>query len=163
MLYGEIDYIQEGRSADRFRRNFRGTPWVKVPRVYWRYCSPQVLTLQYLPGIKVTAAAEIAAAGLDGATIARYSTESLLMQLLRHGFFHADPHPGNIAVDAEGGGRLIYYVSRRSMAWLLGVMWMLRAWGDAPGWPAACPAIAQRASGVIACAGLWNDGTFLGF
>ena len=53
MLYQEIDYILEGRSADRFRRNFRGTPWVRAPVVHWEYCSSRVLTLEYLPGVHV--------------------------------------------------------------------------------------------------------------
>ena len=51
VLYKEVDYIGEGRSADRFRRNFRDVPWVQAPVVYWEYCSPRVLTLQYLPGM----------------------------------------------------------------------------------------------------------------
>lgn len=107
ILYEEIDYINEGRNADRFRRNFRGEGWVKVPRVYWQYSSPSVLTLEYMPGVKITNTAGIAAAGLDAPRIAQRATESYLIQILRHGFFHADPHPGNIAID--GAGNLIFY------------------------------------------------------
>lgn len=50
VLYDEIDYINEGRNADRFRRNFRDTPWVRTPVVHWEFSSPRVLTLEYLPG-----------------------------------------------------------------------------------------------------------------
>ena len=50
MLYSEIDYINEGRNADRFRRDFRKYPWVRVPAVYWDYTSSKVLTLSYMPG-----------------------------------------------------------------------------------------------------------------
>ncbi|PSC67309.1 putative aarF domain-containing kinase chloroplastic [Micractinium conductrix] len=106
-LYAEIDYIAEGRNADRFRRNFREQPWVKVPRVYWQHCSPSVLTLEYAPGVKITDITRIQAAGLDAPAVARRATEAYLLQILRHGFFHADPHPGNIAVDGEGA--LIFY------------------------------------------------------
>ncbi|KAI7839932.1 hypothetical protein COHA_006326 [Chlorella ohadii] len=107
ILYEEIDYINEGRNADRFRRNFRNEGWVKVPRVYWQYSSPSVLTLEYMPGVKITNVAGIEAAGLDAPRIAQRATESYLIQILRHGFFHADPHPGNIAIDSAGS--LIFY------------------------------------------------------
>lgn len=50
----EIDYISEGKNADRFRRNFRGVPWVQTPVVHWAFTSPRVITLGYLPGTKVT-------------------------------------------------------------------------------------------------------------
>lgn len=106
-LLKEIDYIAEGRNADRFRRNFREQGWVKVPRVYWQYTSPCILTMEYAPGTKITSTAAITAAGLDAPAIARRATEAYLLQILRHGFFHADPHPGNIAIDAQG--RLIFY------------------------------------------------------
>jgi predicted unusual protein kinase regulating ubiquinone biosynthesis (AarF/ABC1/UbiB family) len=107
ILWQEIDYLGEGRNADTFRRNFRGYNWVKVPRVYWRYASSRVLTLEYLPGIKVTQYEALEAAGLDRKVLARQSAEAYLHQLLDSGFFHADPHPGNIAVSSEGA--LIFY------------------------------------------------------
>ena len=62
--------------------------------------------MEYLPGIKITDAAGIARAGLDGPAAARAATESFLLQILKHGFFHADPHPGNIAIGVCGGGRV---------------------------------------------------------
>jgi predicted unusual protein kinase regulating ubiquinone biosynthesis (AarF/ABC1/UbiB family) len=108
ILYEEIDYTLEGRSADKFRKCFAGTDWVKVPRVLWDRSAPQVLTMEYAPGIKVNRAAELDAAGVDRTLIARRTVEAYLQQLLTHGFFHADPHPGNVAVDATDG-RLIYY------------------------------------------------------
>lgn len=107
ILYEEIDYLNEGRNADTFRRNFRGVKWVKVPRVYWRYASPRVLTLEYIPGIKISHYEAIEAAGLDRRTLANLGAEAYLRQLLNHGFFHADPHPGNIAVSPDGA--LIFY------------------------------------------------------
>jgi predicted unusual protein kinase regulating ubiquinone biosynthesis (AarF/ABC1/UbiB family) len=107
ILWEEIDYLNEGRNADTFRRNFRGLNWVKVPRVYWRYASPRVLTLEYLPGIKISHYEALEAAGLDRKRLANLGAEAYLHQLLDNGFFHADPHPGNIAVSAEG--ELIFY------------------------------------------------------
>lgn len=106
-LYKEIDYIAEGRNADRFRRNFREQGWVRVPRVYWQHSSPSVLTLEYAPGVKITDVTSLRAAGLDTKVVAQRATESYLLQILTHGFFHADPHPGNIAVDAQGN--LVFY------------------------------------------------------
>ncbi len=107
ILWEEIDYLNEGRNADTFRRNFRGYDWVKVPRVYWRYASPKVLTLEYLPGIKISQYEALEAAGLDRKVLARQGAQAYLLQLLNNGFFHADPHPGNIAVSPNGD--LIFY------------------------------------------------------
>jgi predicted unusual protein kinase regulating ubiquinone biosynthesis (AarF/ABC1/UbiB family) len=107
ILWEETDYLQEGRNADTFRRNFRDEDWVKVPRVYWKYVSPKVLTLEYLPGIKISHYEAIEAAGLDRSRLARLGAKAYLYQLLNNGFFHADPHPGNIAASPDGA--LIFY------------------------------------------------------
>ncbi|MBP0019034.1 MAG: AarF/ABC1/UbiB kinase family protein [Cyanobacteria bacterium SBLK] len=107
ILWEETDYLNEGRNADNFRRNFRHLDWVNVPRVYWRYASPRVLTLEYMPGIKISHYEAIEAAGLDRKLLARLGAEAYLRQLLNDGFFHADPHPGNIAVATDGA--LIFY------------------------------------------------------
>lgn len=107
ILWEEIDYINEGRNADTFRRNFRGEDWVNVPRVYWRYSSPRVLTLEYLPGIKISHYEALETAGLDRKRLAQLGARAYLHQLLNNGFFHADPHPGNIAVSSDGS--LIFY------------------------------------------------------
>lgn len=107
ILWEEIDYLNEGRNADTFRRNFRSSTWAKVPRVYWRYTSPRVLTLEYLPGIKISHYEALEAAGIDRKEVARLGAQAYLQQLLNDGFFHADPHPGNIAVSPEG--HLIFY------------------------------------------------------
>lgn len=107
ILWEEIDYINEGRNADTFRRNFRSCSWVRVPRVYWRYTAGRVLTLEYIPGIKISHYEALEAAGLDRKTLAQLGAKAYLMQILNNGFFHADPHPGNIAVNPEGA--LIFY------------------------------------------------------
>ena len=107
ILWEEIDYISEGQNADTFRRNFRAEDWVRVPRIYWRYTSPRVLTLEYLPGIKISQYEALEAAGIDRKSIAQLGARAYLHQLLNDGFFHADPHPGNIAVSPDGA--LIFY------------------------------------------------------
>jgi predicted unusual protein kinase regulating ubiquinone biosynthesis (AarF/ABC1/UbiB family) len=107
ILWEETDYLNEGRNADTFRRNFRNESWVKVPRVFWRNSSPRVLTLEYLPGIKISHYEALEAAGLDRKILAQLGAKAYLQQLLNDGFFHADPHPGNLAVNPEGA--LIFY------------------------------------------------------
>ncbi|TQE09326.1 hypothetical protein C1H46_005062 [Malus baccata] len=83
--------------------------YVKVPMIIWEYTTPQVLTMEYVPGIKINKIQAIDQLGLDRQRLGRYAVESYLEQILSHGFFHADPHPGNIAVDDVNGGRLIFY------------------------------------------------------
>ncbi|OAE22018.1 hypothetical protein AXG93_4804s1230 [Marchantia polymorpha subsp. ruderalis] len=107
ILYEEIDYLNEGRNADRFRRDFRNIKWARVPQIYWDYASRKVLTLEYVPGIKINEVAKLDAGGFDRRRIARLAIEAYLIQILKTGFFHADPHPGNLAVDTDGS--LIYY------------------------------------------------------
>ena len=107
-FYGKKQIIyKRGRNADTFRRNFRDEDWVCVPRVYWKYASPRVLTLEYMPGIKISHYEAIEAAGLDRKLLAQLGARAYLQQILHGGFFHADPHPGNLAVNTDGS--LIFY------------------------------------------------------
>ncbi|XP_078431888.1 protein ACTIVITY OF BC1 COMPLEX KINASE 7, chloroplastic-like [Wolffia australiana] len=107
VLYEEIDYINEGKNADRFRRDFRNVKWVRVPFVQWDHTSRKILTLEYVPGIKVTDLREIDARGYPRSKIASRAIESYLIQILKTGFFHADPHPGNLSID--GDGSIVFY------------------------------------------------------
>eukprot|EP00904_Undaria_pinnatifida_P014246 jgi/Undpi1/9952/HiC_scaffold_28.g12406.m1 len=109
LLYKEIDYINEAENAVRFKDNFQDTSWVKVPEVYWNLTSERVVTMEYVPGIKINNLDEIDRRGIDRNLLAKRSAEAYLTQLCRHGFFHCDPHPGNVACDEQGGGRLIFY------------------------------------------------------
>jgi predicted unusual protein kinase regulating ubiquinone biosynthesis (AarF/ABC1/UbiB family) len=108
LLWLEIDFLNEGRNGDKFRRNFRGVDWVMVPRIYWRYTSPRVLTMEYMPGIKISHYEALESAGLDRKRLARLGADAYLRQLLTDGFFHADPHPGNIAVNPADGALIFY-------------------------------------------------------
>ncbi len=105
-LFEEIDYINEGRNAEKFAHNFRNDPQVKVPGIYWNYTSHHVLTLEWINGFKLTDTQNIQAVGLDPEAIIQIGVTTGLQQLLEHGFFHADPHPGNLF--AMSDGRMAY-------------------------------------------------------
>jgi predicted unusual protein kinase regulating ubiquinone biosynthesis (AarF/ABC1/UbiB family) len=105
-LFEEIDYINEGRNAEKFASNFRNDPQVKVPGIYWRYTNTHVLTLEWIDGFKLTDTKRIREAGLDPEAIIQIGVTSGLQQLLEYGFFHADPHPGNLF--AVPDGRMAY-------------------------------------------------------
>ncbi|KAL5175690.1 Protein ACTIVITY OF BC1 COMPLEX KINASE 8, chloroplastic [Glycine soja] len=109
VLYQEIDYTKEAANAELFASNFENLDYVKVPTIIWDYTTPQILTMEYVPGIKINKIQALDRLGLDRKRLGRYAVESYLEQILSHGFFHADPHPGNIAVDDVNGGRLIFY------------------------------------------------------
>ncbi|XP_019197897.1 PREDICTED: uncharacterized protein LOC109191707 [Ipomoea nil] len=109
VLYQEIDYTKEAANAELFAKNFKNMDYVKVPTICWEYTTPQVLTMEYVPGIKINRIQALDQLGVDRKRLGRYAVESYLEQILSHGFFHADPHPGNIAVDDVNGGRLIFY------------------------------------------------------
>ncbi|KAJ6794905.1 protein ACTIVITY OF BC1 COMPLEX KINASE 7, chloroplastic [Iris pallida] len=107
ILYEETDYINEGKNADRFRRDYRNIKWVRIPLINWDYTSMKILTMEYVPGIKINSLDQIDARGFSRSQIASRTIESYLIQILKTGFFHADPHPGNLALDTDGS--LIYY------------------------------------------------------
>ena len=101
-LFEEIDYLNEGRNAEKFATNFRNDPRVKVPSIYWRYTSDRVLTLEWINGFKLTDTQSIKQAGLDRNKLIEIGVTCGLQQLLEHGFFHADPHPGNLFATVDG-------------------------------------------------------------
>jgi ubiquinone biosynthesis protein len=94
----ELDYRLEARNADTFHHNFAGHPHVRVPRVYWSYTRPRVLTLEFLEGTQL-GDLELAAWTLDDRRrLAYLVAEAWMTMIFRHGFFHGDPHPANILV-----------------------------------------------------------------
>jgi predicted unusual protein kinase regulating ubiquinone biosynthesis (AarF/ABC1/UbiB family) len=105
-LFEEIDYLHEGRNCERFAEYFRDDPDVYVPRIFWAYSSRRVLTLEWIDGIKLTDVERIRAANLEVKQLVRIGVVAALKQLLEYGFFHADPHPGNLFALADG--RLAY-------------------------------------------------------
>jgi predicted unusual protein kinase regulating ubiquinone biosynthesis (AarF/ABC1/UbiB family) len=107
VLLRELDFRVEAEHAARFRQQFLDDPGIRVPAVVWELSTRRVLCLDYLPGIKITDRPALMEAGIDPSAVAEKGAASYLQQLVRFGFFHADPHPGNLAVAADGA--LIYY------------------------------------------------------
>ncbi len=101
-IYEEIDYLKEGRNADRFRHNLRKFESVCIPRIIWKLTGRHVLTIEYIGGAKITDVKAITDMGFSVDEITKLGAEFYLKQLLDDGFFHADPHPGNMRVMPDG-------------------------------------------------------------
>jgi predicted unusual protein kinase regulating ubiquinone biosynthesis (AarF/ABC1/UbiB family) len=99
----EVDYIAEGKNAGIFAENFKDAPRVHVPRVVWSHTTPRVLTLEDVFAIKITDYDAITAAGIDRSEVANELLDTYLKQIFSDGFFHADPHPGNLFVTPSPG------------------------------------------------------------
>lgn len=110
-LYEEMDYLHEGKNAEAFAENFKEHDEVRVPQVIWSHTTRRVLTLEDVGGIKITDYAAIEAAGIDRKEVAKRLLDTYLKQIFEDGFFHADPHPGNLFVQvgtAESGWKLTF-------------------------------------------------------
>ena len=94
----ELDLAREGRIIARVASQFEGDPTVRFPGIHWPLTTPAVLTMEFLRGVKVSAVGTRGAPGADGKVIARRGADVVLKQILVHGLFHADPHPGNILI-----------------------------------------------------------------
>ena len=97
----ELDYNREAKNTDRMRHAFAADETVVIPRIYWDYTTPRVLTEEFIEGVKLSDIAAIDARGWDRTRISELGTRSFLAQVLLHGFFQADPHPGNILILGE--------------------------------------------------------------
>ncbi|KAB8143527.1 AarF/ABC1/UbiB kinase family protein [Chloroflexia bacterium SDU3-3] len=95
-LRAELDYRREGRNAERFAKNFVKNPHARVPQIYWEYSSTRILTMERIFGIKINDLARIEAEGLDRKQLAQHACSLILQEIFADGFFHADPHPGNM-------------------------------------------------------------------
>jgi ubiquinone biosynthesis protein len=98
MIPLEVDFINEGRNAEAIAANFEGVQDVVVPRIYWEHTTRRVLVMEYVDGVKITDIDAIRAMGIDPADVAKVLVVAFGEMLLNHGFFHADPHPGNLMV-----------------------------------------------------------------
>jgi ubiquinone biosynthesis protein len=98
----ELDLLREASNASQLRRNFEGSPLLLVPRVHWEYCSSEVMVMERMRGTPVSQVDALRAQGVDIPRLARAGVEIFFTQVFRDGFFHADMHPGNILVTAEG-------------------------------------------------------------
>ncbi|XP_048139425.1 aarF domain-containing protein kinase 1 isoform X2 [Rhodamnia argentea] len=98
----ELDFIQEGKNAERTAKNFISNDKVKVPKVVWELTTSQVLTMEFCRGNKVDDSEYLAKMGIDPTKVARALVEVFAEMIFVHGFVHGDPHPGNILVSPEG-------------------------------------------------------------
>lgn len=103
-LRDELDYLREGRNAERFAANFARDRDIHIPRVFWELTTSRVLTLERVRGIKINDLAALDAAHIDRRALAQRASHLILHMVFEDGFFHADPHPGNFFV--EPGGRI---------------------------------------------------------
>ena len=101
-LLNELDYCREGRSADRFRTNFTGDETIHIPIVYWDYSTRRVLVMERLTGMKVDDLPALDKAGYDRKKLALNSVSIISKEVLQYGFYHADPHAGNMVVMSGG-------------------------------------------------------------
>ncbi len=101
-LEDELDLMREAANANQLRRNFLHSPLLVVPEIYWDYCSTQVMVMERMHGLPVSAVERLRAQGVDIPKLARAGVEIFFTQVFRDGFFHADMHPGNILVTPEG-------------------------------------------------------------
>lgn len=101
-IFEEMDYTQEGRNAERFAQLYGHLQDIYVPRIYWQYTQRRVLTMEWITGTKLTQLQEIRAQGIDASYLVDLGVQCSLRQLLEHGFFHADPHPGNLLATPDG-------------------------------------------------------------
>ena len=101
-ITAELDFMREGRNADRFRENFRDDPAVMVPRIYWGLTTPRVLTMERSPGHRAAKYMHEPEEARAGERFAQTLMRVFLTQVFEHGFFHADPHPGNVFLLADG-------------------------------------------------------------
>ncbi len=101
-IFEEIDYILEGKNADRFRHNFRNFPSIFIPHIVWRLTGRRVLTIEYVEGVRVDDINAWRELGILRDDITSIGAHFYLKQLLEDGFFHADPHPGNLRIMADG-------------------------------------------------------------
>lgn len=103
----ELDYQKEGRNAEEFQLQFIHREDVVVPAIHWPYTTSKVLTMEFLEGVKINDFAQLDAWGVDRTKLAKSLMQIFVEQILVEGFFHADPHPGNVLVQPDGTLALI--------------------------------------------------------
>jgi predicted unusual protein kinase regulating ubiquinone biosynthesis (AarF/ABC1/UbiB family) len=111
-VYEEIDFVAEAANAKRFKEMFKDDPTIYIPGVYDEYVSRRVLVLEWINGIKINDYAALEAEGIDRMEVAKRTVQTYFHQFFDEGFFHADPHPGNIFVKKgqPGAGPIIEFV-----------------------------------------------------
>jgi ubiquinone biosynthesis protein len=98
----ELDFLQEARTSDRMRENFRDVPGIHFPKIYWEFSSSRMLVMEFVEGVRIDNLEEITAMGLDPHEIGKRGFHAYLKMIFEDGFFHGDPHPGNLLVTKDG-------------------------------------------------------------
>ncbi len=98
----ELDFTRDGRNADRMARNFHDVPGIRFPKIYWEFTSPKVLVMEFIDGVRIDDPEAVAAMGHDPHEIGVRGFHAYLKMIFEDGFFHGDPHPGNLLVTKEG-------------------------------------------------------------
>jgi len=101
-IFEEMDYVHEGHNAERFAKFYGHIQDIYIPRIYWEYTGRRVLTMEWINGTKLTNITSLQEQGIDAAYLIEVGVQCSLRQLLEHGFFHADPHPGNLLATRDG-------------------------------------------------------------
>jgi len=101
-LRNELDYTIEGRNAEKIAKQFKNDPKIHIPSIYWEYTTRTVLTMEFVEGLKLNQFETLERKGYDRKAIAEQLVQALFQQMLIEGFFHADPHPGNIFLLRDG-------------------------------------------------------------
>jgi len=101
-LYDELDLMREAACASQLKRNFANSDLLLVPEIYWDWCATEVMVMERMDGISVSRVDALRAAGIDIPKLAANGVEIFYTQVFRDGFFHADMHPGNVQVAADG-------------------------------------------------------------
>ena len=99
-LRAELDYLAEGRNAERFARNFSHDPSIHIPKIYWETTTSRVLTIERVYGLKIDDAQIAALPDEDRDRLATVAAQAAAKMIFEDGFFHADPHPGNLFVES---------------------------------------------------------------
>ncbi|MCK0159139.1 ABC1 kinase family protein [Allomuricauda sp. F6463D] len=149
----ELQFLREMDNTEKFTKNFEGTEMIHVPRVYRQFSTNRIICMELIDGIKVSETAQLRAANINPSTVAKVGVDLYLEQILEHGFFHADPHPGNIFVlpntgqicfldfgmmgsimpnDKEALGELLLYFLRKNVKKIINLLEKISVKTDIP-------------------------------
>lgn len=146
-LHQELDFCHEAANGEKIYQLFTGSEDVAIPKIYWEWCSPTLMVQAFLPGVSPVDSGQLAAAGFDGALLARKGSEAFIKMLFEHRIYHADPHPGNVmALEGNRVGfidfGMVGYLSEERRNELLSLIY----------------AISERdASGIVDALISWSD------
>ncbi|MGD1005123.1 MAG: AarF/ABC1/UbiB kinase family protein [Methanoregulaceae archaeon] len=98
----ELDFLRDARNADRMARNFLNVPGIRFPKIYWEYSSPHLLVMEFVDGVRIDDPDAIKSLGVDPHSVGVRGFHAYLKMIFEDGFFHGDPHPGNLLVTKEG-------------------------------------------------------------